>query len=206
MSDLSQDLDLTPAGPVARILRLNAEPVRFAAVAAVQAHWEALRAGRPAPGRAEIDPRPLADCLPDLFVAELVAPGLARLRLAGQHLGDLLGMEPRGMPLSVFIEPEDRDELSGALRQVATGVRVALPLRAKAGFAKPALDGMLALLPLTDQHGQITRVLGVLETVGPLGRAPRRFRLGQPLTAVLRQPARPMRGGPALRVIDGGRA
>jgi len=207
MSDTIHDLDRSRPGPGATVLPLLPEPIRFPAVASVQTHWETLRGGRTAPARAEIDPRPLAGCLSVMFVAELVAPGVARLRLAGQSLGDLLGMEPRGMPLSVFVEPQDREELADALRQVAQGARVTLPVRSAAGFAKPALDGMLALLPLTDAQGRISRVLGVLETEGPVGRAPRRFSLGKPLAAgaPVASP-RPVPGRPALRVIDGGRS
>ncbi|MCB1394507.1 MAG: PAS domain-containing protein [Rhodobacter sp.] len=203
MSDMIQDFDRDPG---ARGLPLSPAPIRFPAVASVQAHWEALRGGRTAPARAEIDPRPLAECLSVMFVAELVAPGVARLRLAGQSLGDLLGMEPRGMPLSVFVEQQDRDELADALQQVAQGVRVILPVRSVSGFARPALDGLLALMPLTDAQGRISRVLGVLETAGPVGRAPRRFSLGKPLAAGVAGAApRPVRGRPTLRVIKGGR-
>ncbi len=192
-----------------RVLRLpfalRAGAPDFPAVRAVQRHWESLRGARVAPARAEIDPRPLADCLDVLFVAELVAPGVARLRLTGQHLSDLLGMEPRGMPLSVFFTGAGRDELSQALQQVAQGARVTLPLRAETGLGQPGLDGMLALMPLTDRDGRISRVLGALETLGPVGRTPRRFRTTAPVQRI---------GGPAMpcalpgqpfRVIDGGR-
>lgn len=214
--------DLEPTRP---LVTAGEYPV----IAAVQAHWESLRKGRLAPSRGEIDPRPLAACLSMLFVAEIVAPGVARLRLCGHTLNDLLGMEPRGMPLSVFFEAEARDEVTSALRQVADGARVTLPLTSRRAFARPTIDARMMLLPLTDSAGKINRVLGVLETLGPIGRAPRRFTAGAPLVAaappatpepetprpasprlVRRAPAHPMKprpsGGtrPTLRVIEGG--
>lgn len=217
MSEQTPDtIDQTAPPGLGRLLRrafgAHPEALSFPVVDSVQTHWDELRAGRTAPARAEIDPRPLAEALPYLFVAEMVAPGVARLRLCGQHLCDLMGMEPRGMPLSVFVEPEARDELAESVAQVAQGARVTLPLRAASGFARPVLDGQLALMPLTDAQGRITRILGVLESHGPIGRAPRRFALGAPIgdVAPRRVPApsgpraRPP-GRPVLRVIQGGR-
>ena len=209
MTDALSDSDAPQRGRILRLPFATRETAPdFPTVRAVQSHWESLRDGRVAPARSEIDPRPLSHCLDVMFVAELVAPRVARLRLAGQQLGDLLGMEPRGMPLSVFFTGAARDELGEALSQVSQGARALLPLRADPSLAQPALDGMLALLPLTDTEGRITRVLGVLETRGPIGRAPRRFRLvAPPRTQHDIAPSR-VPGGqrPNLTVIAGGKA
>lgn len=181
----------------------------FHAVQTVASHWESLRAERLAPGRDEIDPRALAECLDTMFVAELVAPKVARLRLCGQHLYDLVGLEPRGMPLSVFFEGCARDELAGALEQVQQGARVILSVRSERALGRPVLDGQVLLLPLTDHTGKITRVLGVLETLGPIGRAPRKFKLSAPLSAKMAiaqqsvDPAvKPESGATAVQVIS----
>ncbi|MCC5988131.1 MAG: PAS domain-containing protein [Pararhodobacter sp.] len=157
-------------------LRERARP-EYAAIRTVLGYWEIRRGARIAPARSEIEPAPLAEALRFMFIAELVAPGVARLRFAGQHLHDLLGMEPRGMPLSCLLAAPSRDELAEALARVQKGARVQLPLRAARGLGKPGMDGLLALMPLTDSAGQITRVLGVLETHGQIGRTPRRFDL-----------------------------
>ncbi|MCB1405306.1 MAG: PAS domain-containing protein [Rhodobacteraceae bacterium] len=175
----------------------------YPAIAAVQSYWDGLRGRRTAPARAEIDPRPLAEALDVLFVAELVAPGVARLRLCGQHFSDLLGMEPRGMPLSVFFAPAARGDLAAALAQVAQGVRATLPVRSDKALGRPGVDGMLALMPLADQQGAITRILGVLETHGQIGRTPRHFRLMAPVST--QQPAPRPQGTPVLTLIQGGR-
>lgn len=184
MSDVVPDCQ-SPSQRLADVLRLpftaRSGEQDYPAVRAVQSHWNELRGDRICPSRAELDPKPLAHCLDVMFVAELVAPSVARLRLCGQQLGELLGMEPRGMPLSVFFNGDARTELAQALAQVAQGARAVMPLRSDAGFGQAAIDGMLALMPLSDPDGRITRVLGVLETRGPAGRAPRRFRLSAPL-------------------------
>ena len=60
------------------------------------------------PLRSEIDPRGLKGALEYCFVLERIAPGLARLRVAGSHLGDLMGMEVRGMPITAFYDENGR--------------------------------------------------------------------------------------------------
>ena len=66
--------------------------------------------------RADIDPRGIEPLISSAFIAERIAPGVVRLRVAGMHLNDLMGMEVRGMPLTTFIAPSDRDAF--ALRLV----------------------------------------------------------------------------------------
>ncbi len=217
MTDVPSNVASLVQEQAARILRLpfalRAPILDYPSVSRVQAYWERLRAGRSMPARTEIDPREISTSLEYTFVAETVAPGVARLRVAGAHLNDLLGMEARGMPLSVYMTGESRNELANAIRQVTQGARAQLPLRSDAGIGKPALDGLLVLMPLRDRAGQPTRILGVLETHGQIGRLPRRFRLAGPVTRLVDTPvegapAQPPRnqGRPVLTVIEGGRA
>ena len=66
---------------------------QFPAINEVEAYWEGLRMGRTVPMRSEIDPRGIERALEFTFILERIAPGLARFRLSGMHLNDLLGME-----------------------------------------------------------------------------------------------------------------
>lgn len=167
------------AGKILRLpSALHAPEPGYPIAGAVARYWDTLRGARAAPARSELDPRALSQALEFIFIAEFVAPQVARIRIAGQHIEALLGMEPRGMPLGVLFDLGARNELGTALQLVAQGARASLPLRADGGFGKPGLDGLLLLMPLTDGLGQISRILGVLETHGPIGRTPRRFRLG----------------------------
>ena len=151
---------------------------RFQPLREVEAYWETLRAGRLVPRRSDIDPRGIERALEYSFVMERIAPGLGRLRIAGSHLTELMGMEVRGMPLSTLIAPNSRDLISDALEEVFSGpAKVEIALRAEKAIGKPQLDARLILLPLKSDLGDITRVLGCLVSHGSIGRAPRRFEI-----------------------------
>lgn len=129
----------------------------------VEAYWCALRNGAAVPRRAQIDPRGLENVLEYAFILERIAPGVARFRLAGQHLNTLAGMEVRGMPLSAFFTPSGRIHISAALEHVFDAPAVAeLLLQGKPKFGRAAPKARIILLPLQDENGEITRALGVL--------------------------------------------
>ncbi|MFP4328733.1 MAG: PAS domain-containing protein [Paracoccaceae bacterium] len=167
--------ELTRDGTVVSISQAM-QARRFAAPRRVEAYWHALRIGRTLPRRGDIDPRGIEDALEYAFIAERIAPGHARLRVAGMHLSDLVGMEARGMPLSTLIAAQGRRAFAETLEKVFAQPAIArLSLRAQAGFGRPDLEGQMLLLPLRSESGEVSRVLGCLETLGRMGRAPRRF-------------------------------
>ncbi len=152
------------------------EPVNFPAIAQVDAYWEGLRDGRMMPKRGEIDPRGLDGALEYALMLEILAPGVARIRVAGMHLCDLLGMEVRGMPLTALFEPAARIQISDALKKVVSEPRVAeIRLSSPSTLGCPALNARLFLAPLENDNGGPHRIIGCLQTVGSIGRAPRRF-------------------------------
>lgn len=160
----------------------------------VRAYWEAQRDGRPAPFRAEIEPRGIERALANTFLAEPIAPGVARLRVAGQHLCDLMGMEVRGMPLGALFALPARDRVAEAVRMAAEG-RAAALLTLKAGWSPgaPALTGHAILLPLAGRRGDIAHLLGCLVVEGSLGRTPRRMEVDgvRPLPILVSRAAEP---------------
>lgn len=147
----------------------------FDNAARVLACWDTARGGRPMALRHDIEPAALGPALAQCFVAEVVAPQVARLRIAGSGLHDLMGMDVRGMPLTAFLTGTARAEVLHAVAQVRRGARVQLPLIAPARPRQPAMDGLLMLLPLSSDGRRIDLVLGALDTSGVLGVAPRRF-------------------------------
>ncbi len=148
----------------------------FPVINQVEAYWQGLRMGRIVPQRSEIDPRGIERALEYTFVLERIAPGLARFRLNGMHLNDLLGMEVRGMPFTSFFTPTARIMVTDTLEAVFDGPQVAeLTLTAERGIGKPPMDAKVILLPLRSDLGEITRIIGCLVSLGPIGRAPRRF-------------------------------
>lgn len=142
----------------------------------VRGYWEALRVAGGLPLRAQIDPRGMADCLDKVFLIEQIAPGLARFRLAGMALNDLLGMDARGMPLSSLFEPVARARIGQDLeRMFASAAIMEVGLEAERSVGRPALSGRMLLLPLAVVAGAPKLALGCLVTEGVLGRQPRRF-------------------------------
>lgn len=154
----------------------GAEVNRFAMLAEVRAYWEGLRQGSELPRRDAIDPRGIAGALENTFMLERVAPGIARFRLAGMQLHDLMGMDVRGMPVSSLIEPQARIRMAEALESVFAGPgTLEIWLEGERGIGRPALEARMLLLPLTANRGDTDLALGCLAIHGALGRAPRRF-------------------------------
>jgi len=145
------------------------------ALTRIETYWERLRGNRLMPARAEIDPRDLNGVLGNTFILERIAPGLAKFRVAGSHLNDLLGMEARGMPISAMFDPAARGDLADVLEAVfSEPAIVQLSLGCKSGIGRPALTGGMILLPLKAAEGSPNRALGAMVMNGPIGRAPRR--------------------------------
>lgn len=146
------------------------------ALAEFQNYWQEMRQGASVPRRSDIEPRGIEPLLANAFVVERIAPGLARLRVAGSHLSDLMGMEVRGMPISALINPGSREALSDYLAQLFDQpAMLHLSLASGGRPSAPALRGALVLLPLKSDLGDISHALGCLVSSGKIGRGPRRF-------------------------------
>ncbi|MBU2866280.1 PAS domain-containing protein [Pacificibacter marinus] len=148
----------------------------FPALREVEAYWDGLRNGRPVPARSDIDPRGMQSSLEFAFILERIAPGVARFRLAGMHLTDLMGMEVRGMPLTAIFVPESRAKVSAVIESVCDSPQIAtLTLKGERGIGRGSLDAQLLLCPLKSDLGDVNRILGCLQSKGDIGRQPRRF-------------------------------
>ncbi|MAM60625.1 PAS domain-containing protein [Maritimibacter sp. UBA3975] len=170
-------IDTNSGSNVISIGAMRAE-VHFPSIARVEAYWDALRNGRLMPSRGDVDPRGISDVLEFAFILEKIAPGVARLRLAGMHLNDIMGMEVRGMPITAMFLPEARRALQSTLESVLESPATArLTLESDSGLTRPKLEAQMVLLPLKDEQGRPTRVLGALQAKGKIGRGPRRFHI-----------------------------
>ncbi|MEL7257107.1 MAG: PAS domain-containing protein [Pseudomonadota bacterium] len=146
---------------------------RATELAEFEAYWNSMRRDGDVPMRTDIDPRGIESLLSNAFVAEKIAPGMARMRIAGTHLCDVMGLEVRGMPVSSLIDPEDRDRLADALVELfERPATLRLSLSSK---GPSRLAGTILLLPLRSDLGDISRALGCLVTHGAIGDTPRRF-------------------------------
>lgn len=150
--------------------------MKFNAIHQIDSYWEGLRDGRPMPMRSEVDPRGMEGALEHALLMEMVAPGIARIRVAGVHMTDLLGMEVRGMPLTAFIEPGDRTRLQDLLSEVVESPKVAeVSLSSPGGIGRPPLNARLYLAPLASDLDRRPRILAGFQAQGSIGRTPRRF-------------------------------
>lgn len=186
--------------------RGRAQPAAgFRALAEVRAYWEALAAGRMVPPRAEVNPRGIARALDTAFILERIAPSIARFRLAGSHLNDLVGMEVRGMPLTALFTPRARQRLASQLEAVFQGPSILeMGLVGEAGYGKPRLEARLLILPLTSDLGDVSRALGCCVAEGEIGRTPRRFEIvTERLTRLGPPPAAGSAGPEARRALPG---
>lgn len=165
----------------------------------VRGYWEGLRQESALPARAAIDPRGMAGALSGAFLIERVAPGLAKLRIAGMSFTDMLGMDARGMPLSALFDPVGRNRLTGLLEQVfQRPAQAELHLRGETGLGRPELAGRMILLPLAADEGR-EMALGCLAIAGKPGRQPRRFAISHARAEPVVQPD--LRA-PAARLFD----
>ncbi|WP_252737644.1 PAS domain-containing protein [Citreicella sp. C3M06] len=169
---------------------------RMAPLRLLETYWQGL-AGLTGevPLRSQIDPRGIESALEFAFLGERIAPSLAKLRVAGTHLNELMGMETGGMPLSALFTPAARDRLGEALARVfSEGAMVRLDVAGEEGFGKTALEGHVLILPLRSDMGDMTRMIGMLVTTGRIGRTPRRFTI----TACTVEPALGAKPQPSL--------
>jgi hypothetical protein len=173
------------------VIRFGSKGCDGTGVAEVRAYWEGLRVGVALPRRDQIDPRGMAGALAQVLMLEQVAAGMARIRLGGATLTDLMGMEVRGMPLSALFDPMARAGLERVLAQVFTGaVTATLVLEAERGLGRPTLSGRMLLLPLLGDNGRPDLILGCVALHGGIGRTPRRFHIARVVTDTLNAAAK----------------
>ncbi len=144
----------------------------------LEQYWQALRNAQRVPSRNDIEPSQIDDALPHAFILQRVAPGIARMRVAGQKLHDLLKMDARGMPLSTFFLPESKDQIAKLVEAAfSEPAIISVPLNSPGSIVRPHLTGTMLLLPLRDDKGATSRILGAIVTEGQTGSRPRRFEI-----------------------------
>ncbi|QQA44756.1 PAS domain-containing protein [Pelagovum pacificum] len=163
----------------------------------METYWTELRGFHRLPQRRDVDPARIDLVLPHAFLMQRVAPGVGRVRVAGRALTGLLGMDPRGMPLTAFFGVEAREvvteELTAMFDEPAI---VEIPVHARRGLARPKLSGRLMMLPLIGDDGLVSAALGALMVEGAVGSTPRRLDIAPGL--IRREPV--PRGGQAATV------
>lgn len=143
-------------------------------------YWERLRAGRIAPMRSELDPREFRDALHYSFVLHKTRFHDLRIRLSGMSLNDLMGMELRGMPANALIAPDHRQDFDDILSSILANPHISeLKLASAASLPNEPPTARMLLLPLCDDQGQVTRIMGAISLRHQIALAPCRFRIRQ---------------------------
>ncbi len=130
-------------------------------------YWNGLRNGRAAPFRSEIDPRQISVSLENMFVLEALPEGQLRFRVAGTGLSALFGLELRGM-ISDSIMASDSAERFRALAAEVLETPAVGAMTAEAVAGSRIFPGVeILLLPLRSEVGDMNRLLGCINAVGP---------------------------------------
>lgn len=162
---------MTEKTEISRLDVNRAEP-QPSTLQALENYWHNLRGARRLPVRTDVSPRDIDAALPYAFIIERVAPTVARFRVAGQRLGEMLGGDGRGMPITCLFTANGRDTLAPYLSEVFDGpALIELPLVASRGFARSKITGRLLIMPLESQLGVVDRALGAVLVDGtPTGK------------------------------------
>jgi hypothetical protein len=179
----------------------------------VVAYWQGLRRGRTVPARSDLDPVALQPWLSGAGIVERGATGRIRLRLGGRGLSDLMGVEARGMPLRAMFAVGARTRLQELADAVFDGPQLLTMTLVATTLTHETVQVPMALMPLSDGSGDITRALLCLK-LDPAARIalPCRFHIRQAQLTRLDAGVRVSGGqatrsnAPGLRLIAGGRA
>lgn len=130
---------------------------------ALEKDWRRMCGNADAPAAGRLDPAALDAALPYTFVLQRTAAGAARIRVAGRELHNMLRMEPRGMPFTVFFQDSAKDTVMEMVEAAFTlPAIVAIPLMSPRRFNRRPLQAQLLLLPMHDANGDLSRLMGAI--------------------------------------------
>jgi len=136
--------------------------MKHAASRELYAYWEDLRGRRPAPERAEIEPRAIRQILSEAFILALDHTAGYPFRLAGTRICALFGRELKSEPfIRLWDDASQRtiEELLGILADEWVGTVAGATARNDSG---ELIELELLLLPLSATRPTLQRIIGVL--------------------------------------------
>ena len=128
----------------------------------LHAYWDALRAGRSAPERNDIEPGAIRAILADTFVLDFDKESGFPFRIVGSRANSLFLRELRGLSFLEIWREADREQVRAALDSVANETR---PYLLRAEVRPPGVETAeieTTLLPLRHNGSTRSRVLGCL--------------------------------------------
>lgn len=123
-------------------------------------YWDAVRAGRLAPRRLEIEPSAIATLLADTFMLERLAGDALQFRLAGTRICLAYGRELRGEDFLAAFADADRAVLRRDLAKVLEHGAIMKIAKLAVADTRLVCEMETILLPLVHAGNSIGRVLG----------------------------------------------
>ena len=164
-------------------------------------YWSSLRDGADLPRRSALDPKEMRLILGHAMILDQVRHGTVRVRLGGQSLERIMGMDVRSLPIRAFFDLADRTRALDLFEQVFdTPATLELDLISDAAPGG-LLTARMLVLPLLDAAGRVTKALAVLVTDHAVENPPRRFSVTNATLVPLTPPAA-RHGYPARRETD----
>lgn len=131
------------------------------------AYWDAIRNGRIAPRRFEIEPAKIAGLLRETFIAECTGLLGMRFRLAGTRLCHQFGRELRGDDFLGFWSHEDREAISSVVHNIVNDGAVGYGRFVGMTESNREAAFEFVLLPLIHTGSSINRLLGAITAIDP---------------------------------------
>ena len=125
-------------------------------------YWEALRAERPCPTRAEVRIAKLAQVLPYISIMQKSATGTWQFRLAGGEVCELLQKQVTGQDALLGFDSFERDVVGKALNLAADRLQPALVRMRLIYAGSLAVAAEMLALPVLDNASHKVQLLGGL--------------------------------------------
>jgi hypothetical protein len=125
-------------------------------------YWNALRAGRPAPERSEIEPSDIRAILGDTFILEVSMQfRTVSFRLAGTRLCAAYGRELKGLGYLALWSEDDNYEIARAIARVYRDNAPMLLSYTGTAVTERSVEYEAVILPLAPAADGNARVLGI---------------------------------------------
>ncbi|MEJ8574536.1 PAS domain-containing protein [Microbaculum marinum] len=138
----------------------HGERLKHTACRTLYAYWDLLRAGRPAPPRADVEPAEIGRILSDTFILEVPDAATFAYRLAGTRVCACFGRELKGENWLAAWTNRDRETLATLMLSIVRdGASAAIEFTGTNAHGQ-ATPFETLLLPLKHRGPGYTRILG----------------------------------------------
>ena len=147
-------------------------------ISSLEQEWREMCGNELRPSHAGLDPLKMEDTLPFAFVLKRTGPGASRLRVAGQKIHDLFFEDLAGRNFASLFGPASAETAAELMEAAFTLPAItSFSVVAKRSLGRRPVRGQIILLPMRDQQGEVSRILGAVVTDGTACPHPLRFEI-----------------------------